>query len=77
MDLLEDRVSHGQLMEGMFATYLEMRNMRHIKVTEGTKEVSNLVGNGSTLDRIRRDKVARSCIAFDTMTRHSLKMGDS
>jgi hypothetical protein len=28
-----------------------MTNMRHIKVTEGTKEVSNLVGNGSTLDK--------------------------
>jgi hypothetical protein len=37
-----------------------MMNMRHIKVTEGTKEVSNLVGNGSTLDNIGRDKVARS-----------------
>jgi hypothetical protein len=25
--------------------------MKHIKVTEGTKEVSNLVGNGSSLER--------------------------
>jgi hypothetical protein len=34
--------------------------MRHIMVTEGTKEVSNLVGNGSTLDNIGRYKVAMS-----------------
>jgi hypothetical protein len=47
-------------MEGMFAIYLEMTNMRHLKVTGGTKEVSNLVGNGSTLDNIGRDKVVRS-----------------
>jgi hypothetical protein len=35
-------------------TTLELTNMKHVKVMEETKEVSNLVGNCSTLDKIMK-----------------------
>ena len=32
-------------------TTLELTNMKHVKIKEGTEEVSNLVGNCSMLDK--------------------------
>jgi hypothetical protein len=35
-------------------TTFELASMKHVKVTEETEEVTNLVGNCSTLDKITK-----------------------
>jgi hypothetical protein len=41
-------------------TSIEMMTMKHIKVSEDTKEVSNLVDNGTILDNNTEELAARS-----------------